>query len=144
MINCISHFTFVSDVESCHCNNYLCNLSSFSFSFSQTRGSIPIYWSQIPTLKYKPNPCLSKNTMDQASGIQKHFDEQIVLYGQQTAINLINQSGSEKSLGDAFKHFVNSLSSVLIKYVHCKVYWVLLHLMVSVCLCLSVCVSVCL
>lgn len=83
---------------------------------SQTRGSIPIHWTQTPTLKYKPNPSLSDNSTIQSSGIQKHFDEQIVLYGQQTAINLINQSGSEKSLGDAFKRFVDSLSSILIKY----------------------------
>ena len=106
----VSSFVQVCIVPSLHNSDY------FFHPHSQTRGSIPIHWTQTPTLKYKPNPCLSSNSNIQTSGIQKHFDEQIVLYGQQTAVNLINQSGSEKSLGDAFKHFVNSLSSVLIKY----------------------------
>lgn len=83
----------------------------------QTRGSIPVHWSQTPTLKYKPKPLVVPNPNIQAPSMQKHFDEQIVLYGQQTAINLINQSGSEKSLGDAFKQFLTSLSSILIKFV---------------------------
>ncbi len=111
------------------------NIFHSSLGRPQTRGSIPMHWSQMPTLKYKPNPCLSKNNTIQASGIQKHFDEQIVLYGQQTAINLINQSGSEKSLGDAFKHSINSLSSVLIRYV------VLASTCIIVCLLLSLSIS---
>ena len=28
-------------------------------SFVQTRGSIPLYWSQYPNLKYKPDPVIS-------------------------------------------------------------------------------------
>ena len=55
------------------------------------------------------------NNPTQASGIQKHFDEQIVHYGQQTVVNLINQSGPEKILGDAFQFFVKNLSSLLIE-----------------------------
>ena len=57
------------------------------------------------------------NNPTQASGIQKHFDEQIVHYGQQTVVNLINQSGPEKILGDAFQFFVKNLSSLLIEWV---------------------------
>ena len=35
----------------------------FVFSFLQTRGSVPLYWSQRPTLKYKPTPLID-STMD--------------------------------------------------------------------------------
>ena len=80
--------------------------------YPQTRGSIPLHWSQRPTLKYKPTPRVSPAQGDQTSGIQLHFDKQIVHYGQQTIVNLINQSGSEKTLGDAFQYFIKTLSSL--------------------------------
>ncbi|XP_011888722.1 PREDICTED: phosphatidylinositide phosphatase SAC1 isoform X3 [Cercocebus atys] len=56
-------------------------------SFVQTRGSIPVFWSQRPNLKYKPLPQISKaaNHMD---GFQRHFDSQVIIYGKQVIINL--------------------------------------------------------
>ena len=81
-------------------------------SSPQTRGSIPLHWSQRPTLKYKPTPKVDSTSTQQETGIQLHFDRQIVHYGRQTVVNLINQKGSEKTLGDAFQYFVQKLSSL--------------------------------
>uniref|UniRef100_A0A671UNS7 SAC1 like phosphatidylinositide phosphatase b n=1 Tax=Sparus aurata TaxID=8175 RepID=A0A671UNS7_SPAAU len=81
-----------------------------------TRGSIPFYWSQRPNLKYKPKPQISK-TMNHLDGFQRHFDSQIILYGRQVILNLINQKGSEKPLELAFDKMVTSLGNGMIKYI---------------------------
>uniref|UniRef100_A0A8C0KLP7 Phosphatidylinositol-3-phosphatase SAC1 n=1 Tax=Canis lupus dingo TaxID=286419 RepID=A0A8C0KLP7_CANLU len=85
-------------------------------SFVQTRGSIPVFWSQRPNLKYKPQPLINKvaNHMD---GFQRHFDSQVIIYGKQVIINLVNQKGSEKPLEQAFATMVSSLASGMIRYV---------------------------
>uniref|UniRef100_A0A8D1NE17 Phosphatidylinositol-3-phosphatase SAC1 n=1 Tax=Sus scrofa TaxID=9823 RepID=A0A8D1NE17_PIG len=85
-------------------------------SFVQTRGSIPLYWSQRPNLKYKPRPLINKvaNHMD---GFQRHFDSQVIIYGRQIIINLVNQKGSEKPLEQAFATMVSSLASGMIRYI---------------------------
>ncbi|XP_041798661.1 phosphatidylinositol-3-phosphatase SAC1-B [Chelmon rostratus] len=85
-------------------------------SFVQTRGSIPFYWSQRPNLKYKPKPQISK-TVNHLDGFQRHFDSQIILYGRQAILNLINQKGSEKPLELAFDKMVTSLGNGMIKYI---------------------------
>uniref|UniRef100_A0A452TGI1 Phosphatidylinositol-3-phosphatase SAC1 n=1 Tax=Ursus maritimus TaxID=29073 RepID=A0A452TGI1_URSMA len=85
-------------------------------SFVQTRGSIPVFWSQRPNLKYKPRPLINKvaNHMD---GFQRHFDSQVIIYGKQVIINLVNQKGSEKPLEQAFATMVSSLGSGMIRYI---------------------------
>ncbi|XP_026228172.1 phosphatidylinositide phosphatase SAC1-B isoform X1 [Anabas testudineus] len=85
-------------------------------SFVQTRGSIPFYWSQRPNLKYKPKPQISK-TVNHLDGFQRHFDSQVILYGRQVILNLINQKGSEKPLELTFDKMVTSLGNGLIKYI---------------------------
>uniref|UniRef100_A0A6Q2WUL3 SAC domain-containing protein n=1 Tax=Esox lucius TaxID=8010 RepID=A0A6Q2WUL3_ESOLU len=85
-------------------------------SFVQTRGSMPFFWSQRPNLKYKPKPLISKNT-NHMDGFQRHFDSQVLIYGKQTILNLVNQKGSEKPLEQAFAKMVNGMENGLIKYV---------------------------
>ncbi|XP_049895636.1 phosphatidylinositol-3-phosphatase SAC1-B-like, partial [Epinephelus moara] len=90
--------------------------NSAKASFVQTRGSIPFYWSQRPNLKYKPKPQISK-TVNHMDGFQRHFDSQIILYGRQVILNLINQKGSEKPLELAFGKMVTNLGNGMIKYI---------------------------
>ncbi|XP_070994392.1 phosphatidylinositol-3-phosphatase SAC1-B isoform X2 [Oncorhynchus clarkii lewisi] len=85
-------------------------------SFIQTRGSIPFYWSQRPNLKYKPKPQISK-TINHLDGFQRHFDSQIIIYGKQVILNLIDQKGSEKQLEQAFDKMVSSLGNGMVKYI---------------------------
>ncbi|KAJ8273172.1 hypothetical protein GJAV_G00098440 [Gymnothorax javanicus] len=85
-------------------------------SFVQTRGSMPFFWSQRPNLKYKPKPQISKNT-NHLDGFQRHFDSQIITYGKQVILNLVNQKGSEKPLEQAFAKMVSNLANGMIKYI---------------------------
>ncbi|XP_020660232.1 phosphatidylinositol-3-phosphatase SAC1 [Pogona vitticeps] len=85
-------------------------------SFVQTRGSIPFFWSQRPNLKYKPKPQISK-TINHMDGFQRHFDSQIISYGKQMVVNLVNQKGSEKPLEQTFSKMVNSLGNGMVRYI---------------------------
>uniref|UniRef100_A0A3Q4G1U2 SAC1 like phosphatidylinositide phosphatase a n=1 Tax=Neolamprologus brichardi TaxID=32507 RepID=A0A3Q4G1U2_NEOBR len=79
-------------------------------SFVQTRGSMPFYWSQRPNLRYKPKPIISKTT-NHMDGFQRHFDSQLLIYGKQTILNLVNQKGSEKPLEQAFDRMVSGMNN---------------------------------
>ncbi|XP_014879916.1 phosphatidylinositide phosphatase SAC1-B-like [Poecilia latipinna] len=83
-------------------------------SFVQTRGSMPFYWSQRPNLKYKPKPVISK-TMNHMDGFQRHFDSQLLIYGKQTVLNLVNQKGSEKPLEEEFAKMSSGLNNGMLK-----------------------------
>ncbi|XP_075952646.1 phosphatidylinositol-3-phosphatase SAC1-B [Anarhichas minor] len=111
--------------------------NSAKASFVQTRGSIPLYWSQRPNLKYKPKPQISK-TVNHLDGFQRHFDSQIILYGRQVILNLINQKGSEQPLELAFDKMVTGLGNGMIKYIafdfhkECsRMRWHRLHILVD-------------
>uniref|UniRef100_A0A7N8XIR1 SAC1 like phosphatidylinositide phosphatase a n=1 Tax=Mastacembelus armatus TaxID=205130 RepID=A0A7N8XIR1_9TELE len=84
-------------------------------SFVQTRGSMPFYWSQRPNLKYKPKPIISK-TINHMDGFQRHFDSQLLIYGKQTILNLVNQKGSEKPLEQAFANLVSGMNNGMLNY----------------------------
>uniref|UniRef100_A0A8C4XBY1 Phosphatidylinositol-3-phosphatase SAC1 n=1 Tax=Erpetoichthys calabaricus TaxID=27687 RepID=A0A8C4XBY1_ERPCA len=85
-------------------------------SFVQTRGSIPFYWSQRPNLRYKPKPQINK-TVNHMDGFQRHFDSQIISYGKQVILNLVNQKGSEKPLEQEFSKMVENMGNGMVKYV---------------------------
>ncbi|XP_053718145.1 phosphatidylinositol-3-phosphatase SAC1-A [Synchiropus splendidus] len=85
-------------------------------SFVQTRGSMPFYWSQRPNLKYKPKPVISSAT-NHMDGFQRHFDSQLLTYGKQTLLNLVNQKGSELPLEEAFAKMVSNMNNDKINYI---------------------------
>jgi len=84
-------------------------------SFVQTRGSIPIFWSQLPNIKYKPKPEASA-AVNHLEGLSRHFDTQVLNYGKQVIINLIDQKGAEGKLEKTFADVVTSFPSPFVKY----------------------------
>jgi hypothetical protein len=86
-------------------------------SFVQNRGSIPVPWSQRPNLSYKPRPKINSSSLSLPSiGFERHFNTQIAIYGRQVAVNLINQKGVERAVGDEFKAQVAALNNDMIQY----------------------------
>ncbi|KPJ08916.1 Phosphatidylinositide phosphatase SAC1-A [Papilio machaon] len=75
-------------------------------SFVQTRGSIPLFWSQYPDLKYKPAMVLSAE--DHVAAYTRHMRDQIQRYGNQVLVNLIDQHGKEESLERGYRAAVAS------------------------------------
>lgn len=79
-------------------------------SYVQTRGSVPAFWAEINTLKYTPK--IQVRGIETAlPAAQKHFDEQIRIYGDNYLVNLVNQGGREKRIKEAYEQVVHKLVS---------------------------------
>lgn len=84
-------------------------------SFVQTRGSIPLFWQQLPDLRYKPPPKLidGENHM---SAFARHLEIQLMQYGRQVLVNLIDHRGAEQTLEVAFDNAVSQLNNSNVRY----------------------------
>jgi phosphatidylinositol 4-phosphatase len=79
-------------------------------SYVQTRGSVPSYWSEINSLKYTPK--IQIRSIDSAiPAAQRHFDEQIRIYGDNYLINLVNQKGREVIVKESYEKVYQALVS---------------------------------
>ncbi|KAH3745931.1 phosphatidylinositide phosphatase SAC1 [Pelomyxa schiedti] len=91
--------------------------NSIVASYVQTRGSIPLFWTQKPTLAYKPPPTLSRPLDAAMPACIKHFEEQMRLHGDQVCINLVDQKGKELILAQNYNAAVTKMANPKIKYV---------------------------
>lgn len=79
-------------------------------SYVQTRGSVPVYWAEINTLKYVPS--LQIRSVESAvDAAKQHFNEQIRLYGDNYLVNLVNQKGREDRVKKAYEQMIRVLVS---------------------------------
>lgn len=79
-------------------------------SYVQTRGSVPVYWAEINTLKYVPK--LQVRSAETAvDAARRHFDEQIRIYGENFLVNLVNRKGREDRVKQAYEQMVRLLVS---------------------------------
>lgn len=74
-------------------------------SYVQVRGSIPVYWSQEPTLKYTPKALLTPSMSEEkaafaCAGHMKSLNH--VYNGEVVAVNLIDMKGDQQVLGKAY------------------------------------------
>ncbi|KAF2681260.1 hypothetical protein K458DRAFT_309744 [Lentithecium fluviatile CBS 122367] len=77
-------------------------------AYVQTRGSVPVYWAEINTLKYTPK--LQVRGVESAiPAAKKHFAEQIRIYGDNWLVNLVNQKGREQCIKEAYEQMVDYL-----------------------------------
>lgn len=113
-----------------HVANYveteqLIHVHSHTLSFVQTRGSVPVFWSQAG-YRYNPRPRLEKGEKETMSYFSAHFEEQLKVYKKQMIINLVDQSGREKIIGDAYLKQVLLYNNPNLTYVsfdfheHCR------------------------
>lgn len=79
-------------------------------SYVQTRGSVPVYWGEVNSLKYVPNLQI-RGVETAVEAARKHFDEQINLYGDNYLVNLVNQKGREDRVKKAYEQMVRILVS---------------------------------
>ena len=74
----------------------------FKTMFLQVRGSVPLYWSQ-PGIKYRPPPKLDNTPEEDQVAFGNHFQNEFDLYGSPiTCVSLVEKSGREKIIGDAY------------------------------------------
>ncbi|EDW76978.1 uncharacterized protein Dwil_GK21146 [Drosophila willistoni] len=84
-------------------------------SFVQTRGSMPFHWQQLPNLRYKPRPRLIPGK-DHLAACTAHFNAQLELYGEQVAVNLVDQKGAEAELEATYARLVRELGNQSVRY----------------------------
>ncbi|EEB13673.1 suppressor of actin, putative [Pediculus humanus corporis] len=85
------------------------------FSFVQIRGSVPIFWSQ-PGYKYRPPPRLDRGPAETQIIFEKHFQKEIETYGPICIVNLVEQTGKEKIIWDAYTNHVLAYNEPKITY----------------------------
>jgi hypothetical protein len=98
-------------------------------SFVQIRGSIPVLWEQTPTGKYTPKCTLTDRKSSSQTVFQRHMEAQIARYGRVAAVNLIDQKGDQKRLGEEYESMCKWLGSQNLAYewfdfhARCKKTW---------------------
>lgn len=86
-------------------------------SFVQIRGSIPLFWSQLPDLRYKPPPTLHEiDLQEQHNACYKHLEQCALLYGRQVILNLVDHRGAEGRLEKAFGEVIQQLAYPAVRY----------------------------
>ena len=94
----------------------LIHVHNHTLSFVQTRGSVPVFWSQVG-YRYNPRPRLDKSENETVACFRAHFEEQLKNYRKQVIINLVDQTGREKIIGDAYLKQVLLYNNANLTYV---------------------------
>lgn len=100
---------------------------------------MPVYWAEINNLRYKPDlkvldlnstvrssslawatrfRSLIKSCLSQADSLRRHFDQQVSLYGDQYLVNLVNSSGYEKPVKEAYERALAALGNERVHYTY--------------------------
>lgn len=78
-------------------------------TYVQLRGSIPLFWTQKPNLKYNP-PIIVGSEEESIEAARKHFTELNQSYGKIKIVNLIDKKGRQNTLGQAFTRLIDNLN----------------------------------
>jgi len=93
-------------------------------SYVQTRGSIPLFWTQLVSIKYMPRVELTQPVDETLEAFKMHFYGQhsVDNYGKVTAVNLIDRTGSSRTvqdqnmLGSGYQKLAEKLGDGRLKY----------------------------
>ncbi|KAM0713909.1 hypothetical protein Q7P37_010871 [Cladosporium fusiforme] len=85
--------------------------SKKSYSLVQIRGSIPVFFSQTP-YSFKPIPVMFGSEATNHTAFKKHFDNITSRYGSVQAASLVDKSGTEKSIGQAYQDSMEWLNDI--------------------------------
>ncbi|KAI9572765.1 SacI homology domain-containing protein [Boletus coccyginus] len=93
------------------------NIENFShqLSFVQIRGSVPVFWAEVNTLRYKPDLQVM-DLQDTVDALRRHLQEQVSIYGEQSLVNLVNHKGREQPVKDAYERVFNQAEVADVKY----------------------------
>jgi phosphatidylinositol 4-phosphatase len=110
------------------------SLRQHQISFTQIRGSVALYWSQ-PGYKYRPPPRIDRGNYfnfififyininiildddETQMAFAKHFDKELNIYDRICIVNLVEQSGKEKVIGDKYAEHIIRYNSEKLMYV---------------------------
>lgn len=78
-------------------------------SFVQCRGSIPLFFSQIP-YSFKPVPTLHGSPEANQKAMHKHYQVLEAKYGSVHCVSLVDRHGTEPKIGQAYEDNINTLN----------------------------------
>ncbi|KIY51304.1 hypothetical protein FISHEDRAFT_64308 [Fistulina hepatica ATCC 64428] len=89
---------------------------SIKMSFVQIRGSVPVFWGEVNTLRYKPDLQLM-DLPETPDIMRRHFQDITSRYGPDTVlVNLVNHKGHEMPVKDAYEKNVAIVDNPKINY----------------------------
>jgi hypothetical protein len=80
-------------------------------SFVQIRGSIPLLWTQEPTVKLNPKIKVNENFIQNYNAFSIHINELIGRYGSVHCINLIDKKKDQQIIGKEYEKLVMEYKS---------------------------------
>lgn len=83
--------------------------SERTFSLLQTRGSLPLFFSQSP-YSFKPVPITHGSEATNQGAFKKHFTALSARYGKIQAVSLVDKHGTEVSIGESYEKYVQQLN----------------------------------
>ena len=78
-------------------------------SFTQIRGSIPLFFSQSP-YSFKPVPVLQHSTATNQSAFRRHFHNIAGRYGDCHVVLLVDKAGGEKAIGEKYEAYTQQVN----------------------------------
>ncbi|KAF7306606.1 SAC domain-containing protein [Mycena indigotica] len=84
-------------------------------SFVQIRGSVPVFWAEVNTLRYKPDLQVMDDP-NTANMMRRHLQEQVATYGDQALVSLVNRKGYEQPVKEAYERYVAQLDLPNVRY----------------------------
>ncbi|KAI8052824.1 SacI homology domain-containing protein [Syncephalis plumigaleata] len=84
-------------------------------SFLQTRGSIPLFWSQSP-YRLRPTPVIERTKSDNTLAFQRHMEQLVDRYGPQYCVSLVELQGREAIVGEEYRRYVEQWNREDIHY----------------------------
>ncbi|KAF8641228.1 hypothetical protein AX17_000862 [Amanita inopinata Kibby_2008] len=84
-------------------------------SFVQIRGSVPLFWAEVNTLRYKPDLQIM-DLQETVDAMRMHLQEQVSTYGEQVLVNLVNQKGHEQPVKEAYERYITQLNLPNVRY----------------------------
>ncbi|MCJ1475459.1 hypothetical protein MMC13_004121 [Lambiella insularis] len=83
--------------------------STSIYSFTQIRGSIPLFFSQSP-YSFKPVPVLQHSEETNRAAFRSHFTKLVDRYGRIQIVSLVDKSGGEAKIGEEYEKHTNKLN----------------------------------
>ncbi|KAJ7462751.1 SacI homology domain-containing protein [Mycena galericulata] len=84
-------------------------------SFVQTRGSVPVFWAEVNTLRYKPDLQIME-LQDTSDTMRRHLQELVSIYGDQALVSLVNRKGHEKPVKEVYERYIAQLDLPSVRY----------------------------
>lgn len=79
------------------------------YSFVQTRGSIPLFFTQSP-YSLKPVPVMQHSPDSNFAALKKHFDGLRKRYGEVQVVNLVEKHGVEAPIAELYEQSIKRLN----------------------------------